>query len=187
MEETEKKLPLAVRFFSHLHTIDRHRWLVMKNCFACGLYRQGLAHDLSKYSPSEFWVSVKYFQGFRSPYMKEKLEKGYSLGWLHHKGRNKHHWEYWYDVIDGKWQPLKMPYNYVAEMACDRVAACRVYQKDKYTKESALNYFLMKNDKRYMHPDTAAELEKILRDIAAYGEADAFGKIKNNLKRHYTY
>ena len=38
----------------HFETITRHKLLVMKYCFACGLYEQGLAHDLSKYSPTEF-------------------------------------------------------------------------------------------------------------------------------------
>ena len=59
----------------------------MKNCFAVGLYRQGLLHDLSKYSWEEFATGVKYYQGNRSPNAAEKEEKGYSAAWLHHKGR----------------------------------------------------------------------------------------------------
>lgn len=184
---SEKNWSYPYRFVHHLHTIDTHRREVMKNCFACGLYEQGLTHDLSKYSPSEFWVSVKYFQGSRSPYMKEKQIKGYSLGWLHHKGHNRHHWEFWYDMIDGQWVPLKMPYRYVVEMACDRVAACKVYQKEKYTEESALNYFLAKNDRKYMHPDTARELESILRNIAEHGEKETFALLKKRIQSHYHY
>jgi len=101
--------PYLKRLSAHLRTINEHRYQVMKNCFACGLYRQGLTHDLSKYSFSEFHESVKYFQGTRSPYAYEKEHFGFAAGWLHHKGRNKHHWEYWYDIINGKWQPLEMP------------------------------------------------------------------------------
>ena len=37
----------------HFETITRHKLLVMKYCFECGLYKQGLAHDLSKYSPTD--------------------------------------------------------------------------------------------------------------------------------------
>ena len=185
MKKEEYSYPY--RFIHHLHTVDRHRYEVMKNCFACGLYEQGLTHDLSKYSPSEFWVSVKYFMGWCSPYMKEKQIKGYSLGWLHHKGHNRHHWEFWYDMIDGRWVPIKMPYRYVVEMVCDQVAASKVYQKDKYTEESALNYFLSRKDKEYMHPDTARELEKILRHIAVHGEAETFAILKRNLKNNYIY
>lgn len=178
MDKQTKTYSLAYRFFHHLHTVNTHRWLVLKNCFACGLYYQGLTHDLSKYSPAEFFVSVKYYQGFQSPYMKEKSIKGYSFGWLHHKGRNKHHWEYWYDTINGIWGPQPMPYRYLLESICDRVAACHVYEKDAYTNASALNYFLTRHDGDHMHPKTAAEIEEMLRMIAEQGEAEAFAQFK---------
>lgn len=187
MKDREKTLPLIVRFFRHLSTVNHHRYAVMKNCFACGLYYQGLTHDLSKYAPSEFLVSVKYFQGYRSPYMKEKELKGYSLGWLHHKGRNRHHWEYWYDTINGVFGPQRMPYKYLVESVCDRVAACMTYEKDKYTKESALRYFNTRPDKRYMHPDTAMEMEKMLKLIADVGEKEAFKIFRKELKTGRKY
>ena len=82
------------RFFGHLSTITRHKIKVTLLCFRCGLYAQGIKHDLSKYSYVEFWAGVRYYQGNRSPIDREKEVKGYSMGWLHHKGRNKHHWEY---------------------------------------------------------------------------------------------
>jgi len=175
--------PWIEKFYLHLGTVNAHRFAVMQNCFKCGLYAQGLTHDLSKYSLVEFGVSVKYFQGDRSPYMKEKELFGHSLGWLHHKGRNLHHWEYWYDMIDGKWVPLEMPYRYVVEMVCDRVAACKIYQKDKYTQASALEYYLSRNDRLYMHPNTAALLQSILEDIAQKGEDAVFRELRENLKR----
>lgn len=180
-ENNPLKIPVVKRFFLHLHTIDHHRYVVMQNCFKCGLYGQGLRHDLSKYEPAEFVESVRYFQGNRSPYMYEKEHFGYAAGWLHHKGRNKHHWEYWYDMIDGIWQPLEMPFNYFVEMVCDRVAACKIYEKDKYTKESALKYYLTRNDRKYMHPDTARALEAVLRDIAERGEDAVFADLKKEV------
>ena len=69
----------------------------MQHCFQVGLYRQGLLHDLSKYSPKELLPGFRYFQGDRSPNDAERKAKGYSSAWLHHKGRNKHHLEYWID------------------------------------------------------------------------------------------
>ena len=51
----------------HFETITRHKLLVMKYCFECGLYEQGLAHDLSKYSPTEFIPGCIYYQGDHSP------------------------------------------------------------------------------------------------------------------------
>ena len=95
-------------------------------CFRLGLYYQGLTHDLSKYSPSEFWRGVKYYQGYRSPNDAERRENGVSLAWLHHKGRNRHHFEYWIDYCIGDNGKVymggcKMPLRYVAEMFCDRI------------------------------------------------------------------
>ena len=91
-------------------------------------------HDLSKYSPTEFLVGARYFQGDRSPNNAEREAKGYSSSWLHHKGRNKHHFEYWIDytlkpgeILGG----MKMPVHFVVEMFMDRIAACKVYQKRK--------------------------------------------------------
>ena len=120
-------------FRAHLHTVNRHRRMVRHYCLKLGLVWQGLTHDMSKYSPTEFWRGVKYYQGWRSPNDQERLENGVSLAWLHHKGRNRHHFEYWIDYCrreDGTIYigGCKMPKKYVAEMFCDRIAACRVYQ-----------------------------------------------------------
>ena len=97
----------------------------MKECFEVGLYKQGLLHDMSKYSPTEFLVGCKYYQGNRSPNNAEREATGYSQAWLHHKGRNKHHYEYWidYSVTPGEGMVgLKMPLRYVVEMFMDRIA-----------------------------------------------------------------
>ena len=127
-----------MRPFAHFKAITEHRNLVCKYCFRLGLRWQGLTHDLSKYSPAEFWRGAKYYLGYRSPNDEERMETGVSMAWLHHKGRNKHHFEYWIDYCiapDGKiyFGGNKMPLKYVAEMFCDRVAACRIYLGDKYT------------------------------------------------------
>ena len=82
-------------FFGHLRTINRHRHKVIAHCAKAGILWQGLRHDLSKYSPTEFIPGVKYFQGTRSPNEAERELNGYSLAWMHHKGRNRHHFEYW--------------------------------------------------------------------------------------------
>ena len=173
------------RLSGHLKTVHHHRALVRRHCFACGLYKQGLLHDLSKYSPGELSPSIRYYQGWRSPYPYEKELKGYSLGWLHHKGRNKHHWEYWYDTYPNRgWVPVKMPDNYLAESICDRIAACKTYRKEAYKDSDALDYFLAKPDKEFMHPETAASMEHILRMVAEEGEAAAFAYIRNCLKNN---
>ena len=165
-------------FFDHLSTVNRHRFLVCKLCFKLGLYGQGLMHDFSKYSPVEFLPGVKYFQGDRSPIDAERREKGYSLGWLHHKGVNRHHWQFWVVMKDHKMYPLEMPVRYVKEMCCDRIAACMVYQKDKYHPSSALKFLEQSMEKELMNPATYQLLKKYLTVVAENDLDTAMKKIR---------
>lgn len=170
-------------FFGHLKTVARHRKLVRQGCFQVGLYWQGLTHDLSKFSPAEFSVGAKYFQGNRSPNSAERDEKGYSESWMHHKGRNKHHWEYWTDLnLElGQYAPVPMPRRYLAEMVMDRIAACKVYQGKDYTDGSALAYLLKGRERIRMHRQTQQELEYILTMLRDRGEEDTFRYIREEV------
>lgn len=170
------------RLWGHFKTITKHKLLVTKGCFQIGLYKQGILHDLSKYSPVEFLPGVKYYQGFRSPINQEKEEKGYSLGWLHHKGRNKHHFEYWIDfsLVPGeKMSGVKMPKRYLAEMFVDRVCAGKNYKGKDFTLDSPLEYFLQGKDHCVMHPDTARQLEELLTMYRDKGEKETFYYIRH--------
>ena len=171
----------------HFKTITAHRRLVRRYCFRLGLIRQGLVHDLSKYSPVEFFTGAKYFMGYRSPNDAERKERGMSLSWLHHKGRNRHHFEYWTDYcVDSEGKvytgPVKMPMRYVAEMFCDRIAACRVYQGDKYTDASPYDYYQKSKGHIWIHPETSDLLDRWLLLLKEQGEAIAFAHIRLELK-----
>lgn len=171
------------RFFGHLRTVHKHRAMVRKLCFKCGLYWQGLTHDLSKYSPTEFWNGVKFYTGTKSPHIGEREKYGYSKAWLHHKGCNKHHAEYWQDIrSNGKTESIPMPMEYFAEMLCDRVAASMVYLGDNFTKCSALDYYRSHFDENQFHADTRQQLEWWLSNIGAIGIDKAFNELKENLK-----
>ncbi len=171
---------LITKTFGHLKTITEHKIKVGILCFKCGLYKQGLLHDCSKYSWIEFSSSVKYFQGDRSPYDKEKELYGYSLGWLHHKGRNKHHWEYWLDRTKGELVVAEMPKKYIKESVCDRVAACKIYQKEHYTDSSPITYFKNGTDHVYMHPNSSDLLRKYLTWIEEFGLNEGLKLIKKD-------
>ena len=164
----------------HFETITRHKLLVMKYCFACGLYEQGLAHDLSKYSPTEFIPGCIYYQGDHSPNEAERADRGYSSAWLHHKGRNKHHLEYWIDYASNKTGlgGMKMPLRYVCEMVCDRGAASRIYLGDKYTDASPWEYYERSKNHYLMHPETRALLEKLLKMVRDLGQDRTFAYMK---------
>ena len=173
-----------MKAWRHFKTITYHKWLVAKGCFAVGLFKQGLLHDMSKYSPAEFWVGARYYQGNRSPNSAEREEFGFSRAWLHHKGRNKHHYEYWIDYSlkggPGGMAPAPMPRRYIAEMVMDRIAACKVYQGDSYTDAAPLAYFMSGRDPAPMHEFTRESLGMLLTMLAEKGEKETFRYIKNS-------
>lgn len=173
-----------MHFWAHLKTINHHRFLVCKYCFRLGLYRQGLMHDLSKYSPREFWVGAKYFQGDRSPNDAERRAKGYSSSWLHHKGRNRHHFEYWTDyALSGEGiVGVKMPKKYVAEMFCDRLAASHVYRGANFRNGDPYVFYEQGLKRRLlMAPETSALLESMLAKLRDEGEDAAFEYIRRDV------
>jgi len=174
-----------VNFFGHLSTVLKHKYLVMKGCFRVGLIRQGITHDLSKFSWTEFRAGVMYYQGTRSPNVKEREIFGYSSAWMHHKGRNRHHFEYWTDfsTVENRYLPVAMPPVYFVEMLCDRISASRVYKGAAYTDRSALEYWLHEKDHVDAHPDTAADLEHFLTLLAEKGEKAFFAALRSFIKK----
>ncbi|MBQ4086865.1 MAG: catalase [Clostridia bacterium] len=164
----------------HLNTVMRHRRKVIAHCAKAGILWRGLLHDLSKYSYTEFSQGVKYFTGTRSPNEGERENKGYSEAWMHHKGRNRHHFEYWtdYNPITKKMEPVEMPLIFTKEMFCDRVAASKVYQGKNYTNSHPLEYFLRGKDRRTIHPETSDLLEGWLVMLQEKGEKETFAYIK---------
>ncbi len=168
----------------HLNTVLKHKRIVAEYCFRAGLYRQGIFHDLSKFSPEEFIPGVMYYQGNRSPNAAQREEHGYSSSWIHHKGRNKHHYEYWNDVGPDRSKgevPVRMPLKYAIEMFFDRIAASKTYEGDNYTDESALIYYNKTKDVIRIHPDTRKLLELLLNMLYLRGEDFTMEYIKKKL------
>ena len=163
----------------HFITITKHRWMVRKHCFKVGLYWQGLTHDLSKYSVQEFRSGIRYYQGTRSPNSRERELNGYSLAWMHHKGRNKHHFEYWTDlsIKTRRYEAVPMPPKYFVEMVMDRIAACKIYHGKEYTDADALEYLINSAEGRdlsMMHAETREDLVRVLTMLKEKGEKETF-------------
>ena len=173
----------------HFRTITRHRHRVIAHCAKAGILRQGLLHDLSKYTPTEFIPGVKYYQGSRSPNEAEREAVGYSLAWMHHKGRNRHHFEYWIDVdpVEKIYKPVKMPLRFLVEMFCDRVAASKIYRGEKYKDSDPLDYFNNRRNGRSIHPETSDMLEKLLKMLAEHGEDAVFAYIRELIRSGKEY
>ncbi len=151
----------------HLKTIIRHKWYVGCECWKRGLYWQGIVHDLSKFSPTELIPSAMYFQGDGSPIEKEKNKKGYSIAWLNHKAKNKHHWIYWVDQVNGEWIGCPMPDKYITEMLCDYIGAGKAYNPEAWTPKEPLNFYEnLDRDRMLLHPETRIKFEILLRNLA---------------------
>ena len=185
IKKMEKRKNKIMNIFKHFKTITKHRHMVARGCFKIGLYRQGILHDLSKYSPSEFFVGVKYYQGDRSPNNAEREDIGFSSAWLHHKGRNKHHYEYWIDYNSKKGGdiivPVQMPDKYIAEMIMDRVAASKIYKGTDYQNSDPLEYYNYGKEIIPIHPKTGEVLERMLKILADEGEEALYLAVKKEL------
>ena len=163
-----------LNIFRHTGLVMRHKWGVLKNCARCGLFFRGLIHDLSKFSPTEFFESVKYYQGNRSPIGVCRRAEGYSKAWLHHKGRNKHHIEYWTD--DECQEHPVMPYKYAVECVCDKLAATKTYAGNNYDCSLPLAHWQKHGCHVKGNPKTLAFVEAVFLDVNSHGEKYVLNK-----------
>ena len=172
----------------HLRTVAKHRWVVFKQCARCGYFWQGITHDLSKLSRAEFASSARYFQGDRSPIEAQKAAMGYYAAWLHHNGRNPHHWEYWtdFDETDGHVIANKIPYRYVVEMVCDWIGAGMVYSQGKWTQSDPLTHYNKMRKGRHFHAETDRLIIFFVELIKEYG-LTKFYEVARSERLHFYY
>lgn len=172
----------------HFCLITKHRWVVFKLCIKAGQPWRGFLHDLSKYTPIEFFEGVKYFDGSHSPILECKKKNGYSKAWLHHKGRNKHHIEYWIDFNAPKKTPM-MPYEYVVEMLCDKLAAGIIYQGKKWKKEYPLEYWEKERERILVNEDVKDLVTEFFTQVSNEGIDNVLNakNIKELYNKYYTY
>jgi hypothetical protein len=157
------------KFFGHLKTVLTHKRWVYYYMSRLGYPWRGLMHDMSKFSPEEFFDSVKYWDGKRSPVLVAKERTGISMSWLHHRGRNKHHYEYWIDKLDQGGVPHKIPFKYVVEMVCDWLAACRTYEgQTENIFEKEYNWWCNKSKEAKIHNETKQLLHRLLWNLAEH-------------------
>ena len=158
------------KFFRHLKTVLKHKYYVFGYCVKFGIPWRGFKHDLSKFSPTEFFESVKYCTGTCSPIDTCKRHNEYSKAWQHHKGRNTHHYEYWQDNFDKGTTHLIMPFDDNLEMLCDFLGASRAYNKDLHFEQvfkTELQWWLnAKDSKNGMHPVNKEFITKALNMLA---------------------
>ena len=159
---------IVSNFFKHIKLVSKHKWLVFKFSVKLGIPFRGLMHDLSKFSYDEFWESVKYYDGKVSPITKCKQENGYSKAWLHHKGRNKHHVQYWVDLGTKGVAPV-IPYKYVVEMICDKLSASITYNGKNWTNSSEYEYWVKEKKRIIVNPKIENFLEEVFLNLKENG------------------
>lgn len=174
-----------IKAIKHFNLITKHKWKVFKLCVKAGIPWRGLVHDLSKYSPAEFIESAKFYVGDHSPINEAKKAKGYSKAWLHHKGRNKHHYEYWFDAKSPDRTPV-IPYKYAVEMVCDTLAAGKTYLGKNWKNSSQLEYWNRTKDLEYINLKTANFLEAVYTEVSKNGIDKTINK-KNLIRLYNEY
>ena len=177
---------LIKNIFGHLKTVLTHKYWVFYYSCKLGIPWRGFVHDLSKFSPIEFWEGVKYYQdGKDSPINACKAVKGYSLAWQHHRGRNPHHYEYWIHKVDEGGVAINMPVQYKLEMFADYLAAGKVYMGNKFSYESEYDWLKNKLEKNpKMHANVRCFLDVAMR-MLCIDSNKAFPLIKD-LAKLYT-
>ena len=173
---------ILVNAIKHIGLVSRHKWKVFILCTKIGMPFRGAVHDLSKFSPTEFWESVKYYNGKKSPIIVSKEKNGYSKAWLHHKGRNKHHSEYWIDFNSKDSIPV-IPYKYAAEMVCDRLSASLKYNGKEWKQNMPLDYWNKEKEQLLIHP----YIQNFLTEVFQQVEKNGINKTltKKNIKNLY--
>lgn len=167
------------RFFGFLKTVLVHKFWVAYYCFHAGIYWQGIVHDLSKFSPTEFFESVKYYNGKVSPIINCKQVNGVSMAWFHHRGRNYHHYEMWQDNFDNGGKAVEMPYKYALEMVCDYLAAGQVYQGKDFTYAGEYEWWKVKRSRPIaMHPNTILFVDMVLWKIKNENSLDPLSRTR---------
>ena len=171
--------------FGHLKTVLTHKYWVFVYCCKLGIPWQGIKHDMSKFSWTEFSESVKYYQGGKkSPIPVIKAERGYSKAWQHHKGRNKHHYEYWTDNYSKGTTFIKIPFKYVIELIADWLSAGRTYNGKSFTIDDEIEWWNKWPEKCAINPETVELIDKIFKHIQMFG-FESFKRHKQKMKEYY--
>ena len=73
--------------------------------------------------------------------------------------------------------------KYVAEMFCDRIAACKIYLGDRYTDAAPYDYFIRSKGHILLHEETSGEIERMLLVLKERGEDAAFAYVRERLQQ----
>lgn len=147
-----------MKYWNNLCYILQHKWYVLLECWKEGLYWQGILHDMSKFSLTEFLAYAKRFHHEQETSSEQVAqdETAFQYAWLHHQHHNKHHWNYWV-VNQVRQEAVPMPQKYLVEMVCDWKAMAR---KGKI---SHTEHYRNHAQNLILHPETRRQLDSIMK------------------------
>ena len=164
------------RHMAYAKYVIRHKWFVTIECFRRGLVWQGIAHDISKFRPSEWFPYARHFHNAdgskrdardKTGYYKptDTGDKAFDFAWLLHQKRNRHHWQWWILPEDeGGVNILEIPTRYVDEMLCDWIGAGRAQGVEEWWDPTP--WYEKNKAKMQLHEDTRDFVEYRLGRIA---------------------
>ena len=155
--------------FNYFKSICRHRHYVSHYCFMCHEYKRGIFHDISRFSPTEFTEMAAYYDGKHYTVDMARKHNGYSVAWLHHKGRNDHHYQYWIDNFGEGGRAIRMPYHQTVEMLCDYLGEGRLHDGKMFTYARELKFWEDKTDPdndMLIHEDTQKFMDIVIQSLA---------------------
>lgn len=156
-----------MKYYKYILLLIKHKWIVFKLLLKAGLYKQAIAHDLSKLNPIEII-------GYNEPYGSAK----FNAAWLHHKGRNKHHCQYWTDINENnELVVVDMPQKYIYELVADWISAGQCYEKN-WTQTEPFNYLSTVYNTDLMSARTLQLVAAITFDIKIQGAAEVMKNIR---------
>ena len=182
------------RAFHHLKTVLKHKYWVFRYAWMAGIPFRGIIHDFSKFSPTEFCKSVKWYNGKQSPVACEREVMGFSEIWLHHRGHNSHHFEYWVywvdkdkdkDLGDGGVIVPIMPFKDALEMVCDWLGAGRAYLGTDFSMTKQIEYFDRATNSPFIHPQTKLFVWLMYQGLANASDKKAMKKVFKQAKDIY--
>lgn len=149
----------------------------MKECFSEGLYWRGLAHDMSKFLPSELFPYINHFfadnhveggkdeSGYYKP--ADTGDREFDFAWLLHQKKNRHHWQWWVLPNDeGGLKAIEIQEPYLTEMICDWLGAGKAQGKvspkdDKYFE--VRNWYANHKNKMQLNEKTRQKIEEKIK------------------------
>lgn len=161
-----RKNSVEMKHLRYIKYIVKHKFFVFIACLKRGMIWQGIMHDISKLSPTEWGPYAEHHYGDNPKIKRDKtgaynpldVSPEYDRAWLHHVHNNPHHWQHWVSPrSDGTYKVLPIPDKYLKEMVCDFWGAGMAQGKP-----DIIGWYKANKDSMVLHEESRKRLEELL-------------------------